>query len=130
MSSGQPRSLLFPGVLILVIVLGLSLVVYARNDRQKDDTSGVLLLGDHIHQAIALNVCGEFLPNLPQFESTIGIHTHADGVIHIHPFSRPRRGGQRHPRLLLQGRARRGAGPGRQPEQLQARLPRRELRGG
>lgn len=86
-SSGQPRSLLFPGVLTVVIALGLTLVVYARNDRQQDDTSGVPQLGDHIHQAIAFNVCGEFLPNLPEFESTIGVHTHGDGVIHIHPFS-------------------------------------------
>ncbi len=86
-SSGQPRSLLFPGVLTLVMVLGLALVVYAREDRQNDDAGGVPQLGDHIHEAIAFNVCGEFLPNLPQFESNIGIHTHGDGVMHIHPFS-------------------------------------------
>lgn len=86
-SSGQPRSLLFPGVLVAVVVLGLSLVVYAREDRRNDDLGGVPQLGDHIHQALAINVCGEFLPNVPEFESTIGIHTHGDGVIHIHPFS-------------------------------------------
>ena len=86
-SSGQPRSLLFPGVLTLVLVLGVALVVYARGDRQNDDRGGVPQLGDHIHQAIAFNVCGEFLDNLPEFESTIGIHTHGDGVMHIHPFS-------------------------------------------
>jgi hypothetical protein len=86
-SSGQPRSLLFPSVLTLVMVLGLALVVYAREDRQNDDAGGVPRLGDHIHEALAFNVCGEFLPNLPQFESNIGIHTHGDGVMHIHPFS-------------------------------------------
>ena len=26
-------------------------------------------------------------PDLPEFERTVGIHTHGDGVIHIHPFS-------------------------------------------
>lgn len=86
-SSGQPRSLLFPGVLVLIVVLGLSLVVYARNDRLHDDLSGVPQLGDHIHQAIGINVCGEFKTDVPEFESTVGIHTHGDGVIHIHPFS-------------------------------------------
>jgi hypothetical protein len=86
-SSGQPRSLLFPGVLAAVVILGLTLVVYAREDRQNDDLGGVPQLGDHIHQALAINVCGEFLPDLPEFESSIGIHTHGDGVIHIHPFS-------------------------------------------
>jgi hypothetical protein len=86
-SSGQPRSLLFPGVLTLIVVLGLALVVYARNDRLDDDLDGVPQLGDHIHQAFAVNICGEFEPAIPTFESKIGIHTHADGVIHIHPAS-------------------------------------------
>lgn len=86
-SSGQPRSLLFPGVLTLIVVLGLALVVYARNDRLQDDLGGVPQLEDHIHQALAINVCGEFKPDVPEFESTVGIHTHGDGVIHIHPFS-------------------------------------------
>jgi hypothetical protein len=86
-SSGQPRSLLFPGVLVLVFVLGISLVAYARHDRNQDDLGGVPQLGDHIHQAFAVNICGEFVPDLPTFESSVGIHTHADGVIHIHPFS-------------------------------------------
>ena len=38
-SGGQPRSLLFPGVILLIIVLGVSLVAYAYNDRTSQDTS-------------------------------------------------------------------------------------------
>jgi hypothetical protein len=86
-SSGQPRSLLFPGVITLVVVLGVALVAYARHDRNQDDLGGVPQLGDHIHEALAFVACGEFLPDLPEFESPIGIHTHGDGVMHIHPFS-------------------------------------------
>ncbi len=86
-SSGQSRSLLFPGVLALIFVLGVTLVVYARDARRDDDLGGVPQLGDHIHQALAVNVCGEWLPNVPEFESPVGIHTHGDGVLHIHPFS-------------------------------------------
>jgi hypothetical protein len=88
-SSGQPRSLLFPGSIVLVVVLGLALVVYARNDRNNEDLGGVPQLGDHIHMALAFAVCtpDNFLENLPQFESNVGIHTHGDGVMHIHPFS-------------------------------------------
>lgn len=86
-SSGRSRSLLFPGVIALVVILGLALVVYAREDRRDDDMGGVPQLGDHIHQAFAVNACGEFLPDLADFESNVGIHTHADGVIHIHPYS-------------------------------------------
>ena len=86
-SSGQPRSLLFPGIIALIVVLGVSLVFYARDQRLDEDLGGVPQLGDHIHQAFGVNVCGEWLPNIPEFESTVGIHTHGDGVIHIHPFS-------------------------------------------
>lgn len=86
-SSGQPRSLLFPGVIALVVVLGTALVVYAREDRRNEDLGGVPQIGDHIHQAIGVYACDGFLPDTPEFESPVGIHTHADGVIHIHPFS-------------------------------------------
>lgn len=86
-SARQPRGLLFPGVLTLIVVLGITLVVYARDDRRSDDLGGVPQLGDHIHQALGVNVCGEWLPDIPEFESPVGIHTHGDGVLHIHPFS-------------------------------------------
>ena len=86
-SSGQPRGLLFPGIIALIVVLGVSLVVYARNDRLDEDLGGVPQLEDHIHQAFGVNVCGEWKLNLPEFESQVGIHTHGDGVLHIHPFS-------------------------------------------
>ena len=58
-SSGQPRSLLFPGVLSLVVVLGIALVVFARQDRLDQDLGGVPQLGDHIHQAFGVYVCDE-----------------------------------------------------------------------
>ncbi len=87
-SSGQPRGLLFPGILTLIVVLGVSLVVYARNDRANEDVGGVPQLGDHIHQALAINICGNEKPFLPEWEpSPIGLHTHGGGVMHIHPFS-------------------------------------------
>lgn len=86
-SGRQPRSLLFPGVITLILVLGMGLVVYARDARRGDDLGGVPQLGDHIHEALGVNVCGEWLPDIPEFESPVGIHTHGDGVLHIHPFS-------------------------------------------
>ena len=86
-SSGQRPNLLFPAVLTLIMVLGVSLVAYARHDRLQEDLSAVPQLGDHIHQAYGVNVCGEWKDPIPEFESKIGIHTHGDGVMHIHPFS-------------------------------------------
>src|SRR5262245_49147036 len=51
--------------------------------------------GDHWHAAIAVNSCGTWLPNPPAFETApsnpnvnVGIHTHGDGFMHIHPFYR------------------------------------------
>jgi hypothetical protein len=86
-SSGQPRSFLFPGVLTLVVVLGVSLVVFARSERLSEDMGGVPQFGDHIHLAFGVNACGNFLGDLPEFETPVGIHTHGDGVLHVHPFS-------------------------------------------
>lgn len=86
--TGQPRNLTFPGVLALVVILGLSLVVYARNDRLSQDLGGSPQFGDHIHLAFDVYACDDFLPVLPGWESQIGLHTHSDGVIHVHPFSR------------------------------------------
>jgi hypothetical protein len=86
-SAGRPRSLLFPSIITLVVVLGVALVVYARDARLDEDLGGVPQLGDHIHQAFGVNVCGEWRGDIPEFESDVGIHTHGDAVIHIHPFS-------------------------------------------
>jgi len=86
-STGQPRSLLFPGILTLIVVLGVALVAYARHDRLQEDLDGVPQLDDHIHQAYGVYVCGEWKDPIPEFETQIGIHTHGDGVMHIHPHS-------------------------------------------
>jgi hypothetical protein len=51
--------------------------------------------GDHWHTALDVNVCGEWLNPAPKFEkpydspnqvANAGIHSHADGLIHTHPF--------------------------------------------
>jgi hypothetical protein len=85
--AGQPRNLLFPSVLTVVMVLGLSLVFYARGSRQSSASDGPPQLGEHIHLAYGIYICDTYLPNLPEFENAEGIHTHGDGVIHAHPFS-------------------------------------------
>lgn len=51
--------------------------------------------GDHWHTALDVNICGEWLDPAPEFEkpfgspnqvANAGIHSHADGLIHTHPF--------------------------------------------
>jgi hypothetical protein len=43
-------------------------------------------ISDHWHAAYGLDLCGAWQPALPAFESVVGLHTHGDGVLHIHPF--------------------------------------------
>jgi hypothetical protein len=51
--------------------------------RYADGTTG----GDHWHAAIGFNVCGTFLPDFSEGDDPVGIHTHGDGIVHIHPFN-------------------------------------------
>ena len=91
---------LFPVIVALVFVLGLGLVVYARQSRPPADASDPQV-GDHWHMAYGFNICGEWIQvagdaaerdaaggflNI-NFART-GIHSHDDGVIHWHPNSR------------------------------------------
>jgi len=43
-------------------------------------------IGDHWHAAYSINICGARRPNIPTFTGPEGIHTHGDGIIHMHPF--------------------------------------------
>ncbi len=86
-SSGQDqRDLGFPLALAAVIVVGIALVVFARQNR--DTTALTPTFGDHWHVAYGIYDCqtDSFLPNLqdPQTPNP-GIHTHGDGVVHVHP---------------------------------------------
>jgi hypothetical protein len=92
---GQRRALGFPLVVFSVVVLGTLLVLFARNSREvnaapRSGAAGVD--ADHWHAAYGLSFCGEFQRNTEATRlvdigaDTLGIHTHGDGVIHIHPF--------------------------------------------
>jgi hypothetical protein len=67
----------------VVIVAG---VVGIALSRTSNADTPPIVNKDHWHAAIGVNVCGQWLPNAPQFEDAEGIHTHGDGLIHIHPF--------------------------------------------
>lgn len=87
-------------VVALVVVLGLALVVYARQSRPAADASDPQV-GDHWHMAYGFNICGEWIQVAGDAEerdaagsflnadfARTGIHSHDDGVIHWHPNSR------------------------------------------
>jgi hypothetical protein len=85
-AGNKQRNLLFPGVIGGIMVLGVALVAFAANDR-KSETDVAPVLGDHWHAAVGFYICDQFEPDIAEFESRVGIHTHGDGVIHIHPSS-------------------------------------------
>jgi hypothetical protein len=85
-AGSKQRNLLFPGVIGVIMVLGVALVAFAANDR-KSETDVAPVLGDHWHAAVGFYICDQFEPDIAEFESRVGIHTHGDGVIHIHPSS-------------------------------------------
>jgi hypothetical protein len=86
-AGARQRNLLFPGVITLIVLLGGGLIAYAANDRKSQTDIAPVINEDHWHAAFGVYICDEFQPAPSEFESPIGIHTHADGVIHIHPFS-------------------------------------------
>jgi hypothetical protein len=87
--SGERRKLAFPLSIFAIVVVGTLLVVFARIDRDESVASAESpTTADHWHAAYGVFVCDSFLPPLSDVKAdTTGIHTHADGVIHIHPFS-------------------------------------------
>lgn len=67
-----------------VVVVGVVLVVVSRSEESSEAASPVI--GDHWHAALGVNVCGTWLDAPPEFEDASGIHSHGDGLIHLHPY--------------------------------------------
>jgi hypothetical protein len=77
-------------VTALVVVVGVALVVVSMGE---NSAAHPLPNEDHWHAALGVNVCGTWQPNPPEFEFRAGsqvragLHSHGDGLMHIHPFS-------------------------------------------
>lgn len=93
---GQQRRLIgFPAVVVLIILIGIAVVAIARTQRDEEARPG---LSDHWHSAYTVWDCTDGGgAHQPIFEGRrnsqgypydpYGIHSHADGLIHIHPFT-------------------------------------------
>jgi len=88
---------MFPLVVTIVIVLGLALVVYARQSRPSVDASGPPQQSDHWTHSYGFYLCDTWFQldgdaeqrtseNYAQYART-GVHSENDGLIHWHPFS-------------------------------------------
>jgi len=95
--NSESRKIAFPLAMLLVVALGVVLVGWSRSNREATSAPRV---GDHWHSAYDIYVCSESEVPLDDFtfrggwRSKIvierdpnGIHTHGDGLIHIHPFN-------------------------------------------
>lgn len=70
-----------PVVAIILVVFGILAGLFITRS-----ATGAPRIGkDHWHATYQFIACGERQPNAPTWEG--GVHTHGDGVIHIHPFT-------------------------------------------
>ena len=81
----------FPAVIVVVLLVGLGLVAYARQSAPSGNEAPTV--NDHWHVSYGFYGCDKYLPNLignkedpvdPNYVK-YGIHSHDDGVIHWHP---------------------------------------------
>jgi hypothetical protein len=88
------RGTVFPASVAAVAIVGVGLIAYARQSSSLNEPPTV---DQHWHVAFGINKCGtELAPIQNNNESAgtedallyqaSGIHSHSDGVIHIHPF--------------------------------------------
>ncbi len=69
-----------------IVVLGAVLIFFSSQGDQAEAESP--LVGEHWHAAVGISVCGAFQPDLADVRGDLsGIHSHGDGLIHIHPKS-------------------------------------------
>ncbi len=86
------RPVLWYGAIALVVILGVAGIAFSRQERRTELAAGDLgapvANQDHWHAAYGVYLCEEFAPMIANERDPKGIHTHADGIIHIHPFVR------------------------------------------
>jgi hypothetical protein len=86
-AAGKPgggRNLGWPALIAAVVILGAALIFVSRG---KTADPVAPKLGDHWHAAYGIYDCDHFIPALTdQIQDKTGLHTHGDGLMHMHPF--------------------------------------------
>ncbi|MCI0819357.1 MAG: cupredoxin domain-containing protein [Chloroflexi bacterium] len=76
-----------PVVAIILVVFGVLGLLFVVRSATGAPRIGV----DHWHAQYTYYICGEKQPPAPTWEG-VGVHTHTDGIIHIHPFQQSEEG--------------------------------------
>lgn len=71
----------------LILVAGIAAIVFVSQNRESNLGVAPEASIDHWHSAFTINNCGVDLPPTSNFAAPAGLHTHGDGLLHIHPFS-------------------------------------------
>ena len=79
--------------LIVILAAGIGLTAFSRDQRQAELASPESKVPpranvDHWHVALGVRVCDRWLDPVLDDNDPKGIHTHGDGIIHVHPFQR------------------------------------------
>lgn len=83
---GTGRNWLWPAAVVALVALGISLVWVSRGTDEASAEAPTF--GDHWHAAFGVYTCDEFTEQVSDRNGDAnGIHTHPDGLIHIHPTS-------------------------------------------
>lgn len=83
---GSGRNWLWPAAVVVLVALGITLVWVSRGSDEASAEAPTF--GDHWHAAYGVYTCDDFVdPLADQNGDAHGIHTHEDGLIHIHPTS-------------------------------------------
>lgn len=77
--------------IVLIVVVGVALIVYSRNEAQHRASASATASGptksDNWYTALAFDVCGTLQPRLPANTNiaTAGIRTFGDGIVNTNP---------------------------------------------
>lgn len=82
----QGRSWFLP-VVAVVVLIGAGAVGILATQRESNVDVAPRALIDHWHGALLIHDCGTDLPFATTDNDPDGVHTHGDGLMHVHPFN-------------------------------------------
>lgn len=91
-AAGQRRPVGFALLLVAISLVGITLIFFARDSYRTAAVASPQVnlpgsSGDHYHNALGIYLCDRFTEPLSDAgPDTSGIHSHDDGLIHIHPY--------------------------------------------